>query len=131
MKLSKNELIYLLRGVGTEWGSIEDAFRAEHVIDALENGTLEIEGYVREDHLRDATKMADEWTKFDPDDPNTHPPCSAPVIREPAFYLVRIYGQTQIAEWDNDYVAFLIDDHEAITHWRPPPPPPVETEAKK
>lgn len=88
---------------------------------ALLAGTLEIDGYER----------VPAWIKFDPNYPNTHPPCSVPVFGEPAFYLVRINGQTQIAEWDNDYVAFLIGDCEAITHWRPPPKPPQETEEGK
>lgn len=32
---------------------------------ALIEDDLEIEGYIRADHFRDATKMVNEWTRFD------------------------------------------------------------------
>ena len=54
MKLSKDELISLLSGVGTEWGTVEEVFRANHVIYALQKNILEIEGYEK-----------NEWIKFD------------------------------------------------------------------
>ena len=127
MKLSDKDLHYALWCAENHTGN---SLYTEAMAD-LEDGTLEIEGYIREDHFADASKMVDEWVKFDPDDPKTFPPCSAPVFGEPAFYFVRINGQTQIAEWDNDYVAFLIDDHEAITHWQPLQEPPKETEEGK
>lgn len=131
MKLSKDELIYLLRGVGTEWGSIEDAFRAEHVIDALEKGTLEIEGYERKDHLRDTTKMADEWTKFDSCKGDTHPPKEkflAWGLPDPDCDGT----PTEFFCWRDDF-GFSCNEsaYPEIHFWRPRPNPPQESEAGK
>lgn len=75
MKLSKESLHEIL--FEASMSIYDNAYKAGI---ALENGTLEIEGYVREDHLRDTTKMVDEWTKFDPNDPKTFPPNNTRVV---------------------------------------------------
>lgn len=65
-----------------------------------------------------------KWTKYDPNDPSTHPK-----KRMDCLVLIRN---------GNFFVAFLSDTEEIkyfwdelVTHWRPLPKPPVETEVAK
>lgn len=128
MKLSKEELIYLLRGVGTEWGSIEDVSRAEHVIDALKTNRLEIEGYER----------VPAWIKFDPNDPKTFPPIATPVLFCEICFDARDRELRKIisAGWHNPqnhlfWKGQIPVKHEDVTHWRPLPETPKEMEEAK
>lgn len=113
MKLSKYNLKVLLRH--SAWDELSRA---------CDNGTLEIEGYVREDHLRDTTKMVDEWTKFDPDDPKTFPPELTRVL---AFD--RNSGKVFIEKFDVDLRVWLLPWC-VITHWRPLPKLPLEIDGR-
>lgn len=87
-------------------------------LEALQNKELEIEGYVRKDHFRDAAKMVDEWTKFDPNDPKTFPPCKGVYLVcrgvEPYFREAKFYGE-QVGFGDT-----------CVILWRPLPKLPLE-----
>ena len=87
-------------------------------------GTLEIEGYVRADHLRDSTKMVDEWTRFDPNDESTFPPKGAKylIVTESGQFIVSLFIDDKVIK------SFWAD---CVTHWKALPQPPVETEVKK
>lgn len=121
MKLSKEEFIYLLRGVGNEWGPIEAVFQVENVVDALKTNTLEIEGYERT-----------EWTNFDPNDPKTFPPVDKYCLLAQNERILGVY--VPCPEWivvDWRCVGELKYKGETVTHWRPlPPPPGKEAEAE-
>ena len=128
MKLSKNELNVLLNARMT-WHLDSAEFLRSHgvsgkrdyefyerygaLLNELEDGTLEIEGYERVG-----------WIKFDPNDPKTHPPKNTVV-------LLAIQGlplEDNIHTWRSH----LQERHNAqglpgtFTHWRPLPPP-IET----
>jgi hypothetical protein len=62
VKLSKNNLRRALFALADEMIDGSSEF-AEKAINALNDDTLEIEGYTR-----------DKWTRFDPKDPKTFPP---------------------------------------------------------
>ena len=66
MKLSKQQLAAIFDDAADFDGSNEEAFDARK---ALLAGTLEIEGYERS-----------QWTRFDPNDPKTHPKEGTPVL---------------------------------------------------
>lgn len=114
MKLSKEELIDLLYGAGTDWGPSEYVYRAERVIDALKTNTLEIEGYEKSD-----------WIKFDPADVDTFPP--------PGHYLCFSTDDGEVNptyrsdKCTDEIFASLPHDME---YWRPLPNPPIETEGQ-
>jgi hypothetical protein len=133
MKLSKKDLRCALQG--EEQALANDGLfpnRFGNSVQALNEGDLEIEGYVRKDHLRDTTKMVDEWTKFDPDDPKTFPPCNyewfliaAQKSLEPPTFTVMPECATEalLAEIRNDIIKFKLN-----VYWRPLPKPPTEQE---
>ena len=120
MKLSKDELIRLVRSNGTELGTVEDVFRAEFVVYELKKNRLEIEGYVREDDLNNTSKMVDKWTKFDADDPKTFPKV------EMDYIVLLNYGEIKVIKWWESIQSFTINYNPNITHWRPLPSLPVE-----
>ena len=80
-------------------------------VDEIDNGTLEIEGYER------AT-----WTKFDVDNPKTHPEGFEKV-------LLSIDGIIACGTWKFILVAKWRGAEKI--YWRPLPKPPVETEEAK
>lgn len=105
MKLSKQQLADIFDDSADFEGSNEDAFDARK---ALEDGTLEIEGYERV-----------QWTRFDP---KTLPPKNKDVLFTDGSGVAFGYMD------ENKRVFSWIPEP---THWRPLPPPPVETEAGK
>ena len=117
MKLSKHNLKVLLRH--SAWDELSKA---------CDNGTLEIEGYVREDHLRDTTKMVDDWVKLDPNDPKTFP-------KQYPVMILLYYGGIDICAYfyEGKFQTGVVDSYapEKITHWRPIPKRPQEMEETK
>ena len=109
MKISKDDLLELIRSDG----DLEHVSRVEVVL-ALQDNDLEIEGYVR----RDAAKMVDEWTRFDPNDTKTFPPCKGMYLVcrcvEPYFREAKFYGE-KVGFGDT-----------CVILWRPLPKPPQE-----
>lgn len=132
MKLSKDELKDLLnermewhldnaeflRSQGFSGIKNDDLYeRYEALLNNLEDGTLEIEGYERV-----------EWTRFDPKDPKTFPPKGDFLgyfdhggINDFQHVCIRDDEDT-----DEAFATQAIFPH--LTHWRPLPPPPTETE---
>lgn len=120
MKLSKRALMNALILATEKTASLVFAGAQN----ALQDGTLEIEGYSRKDHLRDTTKMVDEWTRFDPNDEATYP-------QETAEYIVALDGfafAQAVAFYESDNA---FDTDEVVTHWRPLPKRPTEQEENK
>lgn len=105
MKLSKESLNEIL--FEASMSIHDDAYKAGI---ALENDTLEIEGYERF-----------EWIKFDPNNPNTFPP-------KTDEYIVAIEGRSTSTtrKYSAEYLEFFAP--EKITHWRPLPKPPGKEE---
>ena len=105
----------------------------EEIEKALSEDTLEIEGYERKDHFRDAAKMVDEWTKFDPNDPTTFPKEGTPVLFisynpiDKWGMLAEIASDDVIDNWKNISRLF------SSVFWREVkfPKPPVETEEEE
>lgn len=82
------------------------------VVASLTADNVEIEGFER-----------GEWTKFDPNDPNTFPP------KGDEMFLT-LANDGEIRSMCFDVNTALIWKHH-ISHWRPLPLPPKETEAGK
>lgn len=103
-----------------------DGGQYKRYYDALNNGTLEIQGYIREELFHETVKKVGEWTKFDPSDESTYPPNKTHVL---------VYGLSDNMRDDEKLcgldVDFWLNDHfvcyRNITHWRPLPEPPVES----
>lgn len=97
--------------------------------EALDSGTLEIEEYVREDHIVDVSKKVDGWTKFDPNDPKTFPPVGGFLYCK--SYSGNIaYNVGYRASGDTeDHFSYYFWEY-GMTHWRPLPKPP-KMEVKK
>lgn len=93
-----------------------DGGQYKRYYDALEAGTLEIEGYERV-----------EWTKFDRRDQKTFPPHDKIVV----IALRDGHVGPAFVRWICNWCEFAGYSHHDVTHWRPLPPPPVETEVKK
>lgn len=126
MKLSKKDLRRALQGEEETFDIVPNRF--SKAVEALSNGTLEIEGYVRADHFADDSKKVDGWIRFDPEDKKTFPK-KYPV-------LVHLdYGGIEICTlfFDEKFQTGVGDSFapEKITHWRPLPKPPVESEVGK
>lgn len=119
MKLSKQSLMNALILATEKTASLMFAGAQN----ALQDGTLEIEGYVRKDHFRDAAKMVDEWVKFDPNDPKTFPPKGKFLYFDGFGIAIGVYLQ---CDTENGFAHV----YREITHWRPLPKPP-QTEEKK
>lgn len=120
MKLSKQSLINALI-LATEKTSSLVFAGAQN---ALQEGTLEIEGYERADHFADDSKMG--WTKFDPNDPKTFPP-------EQSVFLA--FGNPDIGEElaDQIFICWRLFEWDfssvdggdpEVKYWRPLPKPP-------
>lgn len=92
-------------------------------LEALKYKELEIEGYVREDHFRDATKMAGGWTKFDSGNPKTFPEHGSLVL------MCRKDGVVCFGHFFDGDEKRSYWGHE-VTHWKPLPEPPVEMEGE-
>lgn len=126
MKLSKQVLSNIFEAAG----DFDDANRyADSARKALEAGTLEIEGYERKDHLRDVTKMADEWTKFDSGKGVTYPPEGEEVLAWGLPNPDISNATTLFVCWRSSF-GFSCDAsaYPEIHFWRPLPPPPTESE---
>lgn len=118
MKLSDKDLHYALWCAENHTGN---SLYTEAMAD-LEEGTLEIEGYIR-----------DEWTKFEPDDPKTSP-------KEGTSVLVITYNDLDKWECQAGRVSEnFVRCHSIFSNltgssifWREVmfPKPPVESEAK-
>ena len=116
MKISKAELRQLIGASGScDWNCdlyMNDRFKSS-VLNALKDGTLDIEGYERV-----------QWTKFDPNDTITFP-------REKdgnMFIVLQIYKGKIIknmATFDTYWWEKC-----NVTHWRPMPMAPNEIETK-
>ena len=119
MKLSKDDLLNIFDCAFDFDNATHKAVEAKK---ALSDGTLEIEGYVRKDHLRDTTKMVDEWTRFDSNDPKTFPPCKGVYLVcrgvEPYFREAKFYGE-QVGFGDT-----------CVILWRPLPKLPLEIDGR-
>ena len=111
-----------------------DGGQYKRYYDALNNGTLEIQGYVREELFHETVKKAGEWTRFNPNDPKTFPIGYENVL----LYVERDDGSRQMMiarTFIMDKCHFLDlkgkfiseEKMDAITHWRPLPEPPVES----
>jgi hypothetical protein len=120
MKLSREEFYKILYDASWD-GANEQAFDARF---AFKDGTLEIEGYERV-----------QWTKFDPDDPKTFPPCNygwfliaaQKSIEPPTFTMMtELATEGLLEEIRNDIVRFKLN-----VYWRPLPKPPAEQEETK
>ena len=108
-------------------GELKDRFRKL----SIENEQLKIRN-VNLHHAKEVliSKQSEvdgervQWTKFDPNDPKTFPPCGG-FLGYVAGTVVR--SGRHPGETD-EYFAnkFSIKNH--LTHWRPLPKPPVETE---
>lgn len=123
MKITKDQLLNFLTDLSLAYELPPLIEKVEEVIEALQNEELEIEGYVREDHLRDTTKMADEWIKFDPNDESTFPPKGKFLYFDGFGIAIGIHLQCERKDG-------FVHVYRKITHWRPLPKPPVEQEEK-
>lgn len=114
MKLSKQQLsdIIYVPVIKDDLDRLASEARA-----ALEDGTLEIDGYSR-----------NEWTKFDPSDRKTFPACDSgwfliaaqKSIEPPTFTMMtELATEELLEEIRNDIVKFNLN-----VYWRPLPPPP-------
>jgi hypothetical protein len=135
MKLSKDELEDLLnarkewlldnaeflRSQGLSGKKNDDSYeRYEALLNKLEDGTLEIEGYERS-----------EWVKLNPDDKSTFPTagqrvliwCEGEVCIAYA-YIDDVPGQDPCCVFATPKLSW----HGEVTHWRPLPQPPKAKE---
>lgn len=120
MKLSKDDLFYIFDCADDPDQHVQGGLDMNDIKNALIENDLEIEGYIREDHFSSVSKMVDEWTRFDADDPKTFP-------KEETDYIVLLnYGEIKIIKWWESIQAFTINYNPNITHWRPIPSLPVE-----
>lgn len=108
MKLSRDNLRFVLKSACFDCTA-----------GALDNNTLEIEGY---EHA--------QWTKFDPNDPNTYPPVGRHIIAYSPGHMSVLFRYSLATETDEQF-ADRFTQRYGFIHWRPLPPPPVETEVKK
>lgn len=133
MKITKDRLLNFLTDLSLAYELPPLIEKVEEVIEALQNEELEIEGYERKDHFRDAAKMVDEWTKFEPDDPTTFPKEGTPVLFisynpiDKWGMLAEIASDDVIDNWKNISRLF------SSVFWREVkfPQPPVETETER
>ena len=88
----------------------------EEIESALKAGTLEIEGYERV-----------QWTKFNPNDPKTFPPCNIKILLTLAGADEDVLCIFQTHRQERQNARGL---PAPFTHWRPLPKPPVESEVK-
>ena len=117
MKLSKQQLsdIIYTPVIKDELDRLASEARAE-----LEAGNLEIEGYERSD-----------WTRFDPNDPKTFPPCGGFL----GYFTGQCGDKYQDVHFrnneytDEEFATRMV--YHKLTHWRPLPNDPVETEGTK
>lgn len=132
MKLSKEDLKRL---VWHSQGGLNDCDSLAwlELIDGILNGRydepLEIEGYIREDHFADASKMG--WTKFDPDKEDTYPPKGEFIawgLPDPDCYGAHV----EFFCWRDDG-GFSCNEsaYPEVLYWQPSPKPPVEKERSK
>lgn len=125
MKLSKRALMNALILATEKTASLMFAGAQN----ALQDGTLEIEGYEREDHFADAGKMG--WTKFDSCKGATYPPKGK--------FLAWGLPDPDCDGTPTEFFCWRDDDgfscHESaypeVLYWRPRPKPPQETEEGK
>jgi hypothetical protein len=123
MKLSKKDLRRALQGEEQDLAN-EGFFpnRFGNLVQALNEGVLEIEGYERSG-----------WTRLDPNDESTHPKEGTPVLFtcynpiDKWGMLADIASNDVIDDWKNISRLF------AVVFWREVtfPKPPTETEGKQ
>lgn len=115
MKLSKQSLMNALILATEKTASLVFAGAQN----ALQDGTLEIEGYERV-----------QWIRFDPNDPKTYPPTDKEIL---------VWGRPRLSKAPKDVcrgyleddrfcMAESADDIWDVSYWRPLPNPPTETE---
>lgn len=126
MKLSKEDLRFALWRTMHADSDDDVFFKAMCALDAK---TLEIEGYVRADHIADVSKKVDEWTKFDPDNPATFPPVGLYLYIEKVDEYSGLERMRIGFRVHGDDKLFLDTSYFEIKYWRPLPKPPTETEA--
>lgn len=130
MKLSKKDLRRALQS--EEEALANDGLfpnRFGNAVQALKDGKLEIEGYVREDHIADDSKKV--WTRFDPDDPKTFPPKDEYFdVFEKCKYEMRSVNKLNEFWWERfvERWGIQVKSRGYVIYWRPLPPPPQETE---
>lgn len=89
------------------------------VIKGLKDDTLEIEGYIREDHIADVSKKVGEWIRFDPEDKKTFPPDGQDVIFINGEHFTIGFVFRGSVYCDKGFTP---------AYWRPLPKPPQEHE---
>ena len=114
-QLDLQSLLYQVNGLSV------DHQVAMGVIQALENNTLEIEGYTR-----------DEWIEFDQNNRKTFPPMYESVLFlvywkcfDPSM-KIGFYNNVEFQDDRGHYIRAF-----SKILWRPLPKPPVETEEQK
>lgn len=106
MKLSKDDLFYIFDCADDPDQHVQGELDMNDIKNALIEDDLEIEGYERV-----------QWTRFNPNDPNTFPP-----KKDGRMFMVhQIYNGESIFNiaTSNTYWWGKCN----VTHWRPLPPP--------
>lgn len=118
MKISKDDLFYIFDCADDPDQHVQWGLDMDDIKNALIEDDLEIEGYIRADHFRDAAKMVNEWTKFDTEDPKT-------LLEKFERVLFSMDGVIMCGTIQ-DILTAKWRGAEQI-YWRPLPKPPVES----
>lgn len=105
MKISKEELVYLLDLTGAVFTPANIQFRGKAVANELKDGTLEIEGY----------EQSTRWIKFDVHDTSTYP------VRNPGQDVLIRCDDGFIRSFPTEFFYKAFTAKNKITHWREMP----------